>query len=529
MKKLLLLGLFSLSLSVSGQLTEAVVQFITDEVISSLVLGSEYHSKTWYFANDGLDANHGHSVEMSKQSISELNGLTLDPGDIVFFNRGDRWDREYWNLTNSGDENEHIVYTSYGSGPKPIFTNSKNESSTGDWFDLGSNLWSNDDATFTAQVANMVFNDDSVGYKRIAEAFVDDTIGEFWYDHTGDSIVMYCTSNPATYYGDIECVLETDATTPRYGIVYGGSGASYLTFDDLNFKLSGGSCIWMGFNRFTDIIIRNCDFEWGGGQEAWGEQGYRLGNFFEIYGSSAENILIEKNYFRQAFDGALGPQLPDTDDSLENYFVINNLFEECRYSVALTWKVKGNSFVDSVFINNNVMYSPSGGFGAGQRWGNIDVWENAQLYLGRDPGALSSNVQIKNNIIYYDSLDLKSWKVMGAGMSAGIIFNYTPVAACYDIDNNIYYSSQTFENSHMVAGVNYVEYYSLASWQATSTTPDPNSFNSDPLFVNAPDNFKVFEASDAVGGGVTISGYTTDYEGVKVSDPPNIGAYETTQ
>ncbi len=256
----------------------------------------------YYFSMiGGDDSNDGHSIDNPKQTIIELNSLTLDPGDSVFFNKGDRWDTkadEQLVPPSSGSAGSPIVFTSYGIGVKPMLSRSTNESETSDWFDNGGNLWSNDDASFDEDVGNLIFNDDSAGYKRELEAHVDDTIGEFWYDYAGDSIVTYCPLNPAIYYGNIECAISPD-------VIRVGNGASYITFDGLNIKYSGGyGLIYYDVNA-SNIIVRNCNFEWIGGEERSDGQGYRRGNGIEFINASFENILIEKNYFREIFDAAV--------------------------------------------------------------------------------------------------------------------------------------------------------------------------------------------------------------------------------
>jgi hypothetical protein len=61
----------------------------------------------------------------------------------------------------------------------------------------------------------------------------------------------------------------------------------------------------------------------------------------------------------------------------------------------------------------------------------------------------------------------------------------------------------------------------------TDNITESNTVKTDPLFVDAPTDLRVYTGSDAIDGGVAISGYTTDYNGDTVGSPPNIGAYET--
>jgi hypothetical protein len=102
-------------------------------VLKITVTGSTYPVTNdltkWYFDSDaGVDAvGRGHSSDLPLQGMSWLRMLLLndsiDPGDIVYFKCGSVWTDVSLNFTtqNSGTYGEEILFTSYGSGNKPVF------------------------------------------------------------------------------------------------------------------------------------------------------------------------------------------------------------------------------------------------------------------------------------------------------------------------------------------------------------------------------------------------------------------------
>jgi len=202
----------------------------------------------WYFANDGRDRYHGHSVEYPKKTISELNSLNLEPGDSVFFKCGNTW-RERLVPLKSGSDEKPIIFTSYGSGDKPMISRSVTANNTDDWITEGNNLWINNDAAFKVDVGNLIFNDDSVGVKE--KSFEDlDTQGDFWYSYNGNNITIYSVGNPASVYGNIECALGENA-------IQLWNGQDHLTFDGLHIKYVGRHGLSAANKKAKKIIVRN--------------------------------------------------------------------------------------------------------------------------------------------------------------------------------------------------------------------------------------------------------------------------------
>ncbi|MDD3920682.1 MAG: hypothetical protein PHO41_05910, partial [Eubacteriales bacterium] len=73
---------------------------------------------SYYVSSEGNDENDGLSPETPWRTVAKVNTVQLQPGDGVFFRRGDVW-REV--LAN---DYEDITYSAYGEGAKPEFYDS---------------------------------------------------------------------------------------------------------------------------------------------------------------------------------------------------------------------------------------------------------------------------------------------------------------------------------------------------------------------------------------------------------------------
>ena len=78
-------------------------------------------AKNYYISASGNDSNKGTSIEESWKTIENLKTLKLKPGDSILFNRGDVFRGEIL-IETSGKESKKIVFSSYGSGKKPVIT-----------------------------------------------------------------------------------------------------------------------------------------------------------------------------------------------------------------------------------------------------------------------------------------------------------------------------------------------------------------------------------------------------------------------
>ena len=77
----------------------------------------------------GSDQNSG-KIEAPWKTVQNLNDLVLNVGDSVLFARGSKFNGGF-KITSSGDKSSPIVFTAYGEGATPIFTNPRYDSLNG--------------------------------------------------------------------------------------------------------------------------------------------------------------------------------------------------------------------------------------------------------------------------------------------------------------------------------------------------------------------------------------------------------------
>jgi hypothetical protein len=98
------------------------VRFIFASFFLSLLLGggNRILAADYYVSwQSGNDTNSGISPEAPWKSLARVNHADLQPGDRVLLHVGETW-REELRPPVSGAQDQPIVFTSYGNGPRPI-------------------------------------------------------------------------------------------------------------------------------------------------------------------------------------------------------------------------------------------------------------------------------------------------------------------------------------------------------------------------------------------------------------------------
>ena len=96
---------------------------------------------TWHVDSaGGDDAADGTSPTTAWRTLARVNKAKLEPGDRVLFKRGGLWRGMLRPV--SGEPGKPVVYSWYGTGPKPILQNSSDRSRPEDWFGESPGLWS---------------------------------------------------------------------------------------------------------------------------------------------------------------------------------------------------------------------------------------------------------------------------------------------------------------------------------------------------------------------------------------------------
>lgn len=108
--------------------------------VSNTVIPSAPSSNTFYVSySSGLDTNDGMSPSTPWKTIAKVNAQTFTPGATILFKKGDTWNDETLTISSSGNSSNHIIYSSYGSGSKPIISGFTTLSG---WTNEGSGIYS---------------------------------------------------------------------------------------------------------------------------------------------------------------------------------------------------------------------------------------------------------------------------------------------------------------------------------------------------------------------------------------------------
>jgi parallel beta-helix repeat protein len=125
-------------------------------IIISVFLNIPFvYSTDYYFSISGDDdLNTGISSESPYKTISKLNTLTLQPGDRVFFNRGDIFNGQI-NVIASGSSSANIYFDAYGTGPNPLISGSTGVTN---WKVYSGNIYVADVPSFPSDVNQLFVN-----------------------------------------------------------------------------------------------------------------------------------------------------------------------------------------------------------------------------------------------------------------------------------------------------------------------------------------------------------------------------------
>ncbi|MGV8141082.1 MAG: hypothetical protein ACP5NW_01420 [Candidatus Woesearchaeota archaeon] len=406
-------------------------------VFTSVVTATTYYVD----ATNGSDSNDGLSLATAIKTITKMNTLTLYPGDSVLFKRGEMWRLpvDAYPTITSGNSSGYITYAAYGEGNRPLFLSSINTSYTNNWTDNSSNIWISV-FTSTYDVGALIMNNETLIASKQSTLEMVDSQGEFYYNSTTDKIYIYSTSNPASYYDNIEV-----AWRPSISNIFEFTGKSYILFDNLDLRYGGVH----GFSASTThhINITNCAISFIGGSYQTGT--LRYGNCIQ-FGLGSDNTYVINNTIHDCYDTGITHQAWDTGTgrTISNALVKNNIVYNCEYGYEYF-----NSIVDAgastsnihitqnTFINNNNNKYRNSAYG--------------RHLMGFRSPTLTTNFSITNNIMYnatYNAIDM------------GFNANTNWLGQMPTSDYNLYYN-----NSPEVINMfmwNYTSYKTLATFTA---------------------------------------------------------------
>jgi hypothetical protein len=303
----------------------------------SISLSPLAQAATYYVdASNGDDINDGLAPSSAWKTISKANSMIFSPGDSVLFKRGETWAGTGLKVTSSGAEGNHIVYGAYGSGDKPVITLRgpvPGWNTPANWEDQGGNVWR---MPFTTQARLWLS-----GTEYLEAETLSDVSSTFrWYRESG-YLYVYATSNPASFYTNIEASDVGDSTTVNMW------QKNYVTLQNLDIR---GGKYSIAIQGSTHIIVEDCNI---------GASCGRIGISITMGGADhPSNYNIIRNCIVDAeFDVGVGPYEPRLMDGiyLRNGANYNEVYGNTIRNWGHNCIVLGN-YVSGQTVNYNKIY-----------------------------------------------------------------------------------------------------------------------------------------------------------------------------
>jgi len=353
------------------------------EIVRSDVFipGETYTGTAYYISNDGDDDNDGLTPETAWRTLDRVARASgawdaadfLQPGDAVFFRRGDIFRIDSDKCFSIGSDG--ITLSAYGQGKKPVITNStENGSGEEKWElvygdDTGKKIWK-----FYRDMrdTSMVILDDGKAIGTRIYEFYNETgyiscEAPGWWQHEDIGVTLLDQLLPLedAMTEDLSFISRPLRSAPDSNYGEGGTGPLYLrcdsgnpgalyesiefteydllgnvwldacgtVFDNIKFCCNGSAFIKAG-RYWKDIVntkIQNCEFAYGGGCVTWYETRDSGEQFVGVQGDGVYNIVrnttLQNNYIHDSISSALtyeGDNFADMD-TVDGYFhVLNN-------------------------------------------------------------------------------------------------------------------------------------------------------------------------------------------------------------
>lgn len=260
-----------------------------------------------YLAANGDDANDGKSPKTAWRTVERLNS-GLPSGGTALLRCGDVF---YGTVMVLGgvDRNHRTAVMSFGSGPKPVISCTKNlRDDPAIWqaHSTGYNQWYVD-LTNPSNYTGLMSDDANPGFLLVDgevkpwKRFSRHDVNAQW-DFAGEDgrLYVHSTNNPALLSHDIRVAVN----------VHGVRLFSHTAVSNLAVRATGAHGMYAGWSKTptTDMRISDCTFENIGGSELEnyycdGKLRVRYGNGIE-FGANCEDAIVERCEFRGVYDVA---------------------------------------------------------------------------------------------------------------------------------------------------------------------------------------------------------------------------------
>ncbi len=387
--------------------------------------GETYTGTAYYVSNDGNDNNDGLTPETAWRTlrkVAEVNGflsetILLKPGDAVFFRRGDifRMNEIGWDPY-LGDEAalylnvDGVTYSAYGEGEKPIITESTENGSGAEKWNLvyedntGKKIWQY--YRDMRDVSMIVLNDGDVFTTRIYEYYDENGYisceATGWHMHEDEGVTLEDGLHPleVSLVEDLTIISRPVRLEPEVNWVNCEVGPLYLrcdkgnpgelyhsiefteyqlsgivqlrantvVFDNISFrcngsaymKCSGESGAW---KEIENTVIQNCEFAYGGGSVTHYWEAESGATFVGAQGDGIYNIvrntLIQNNYFHDSMLPVVTYEGDDFEDkdTVDGYYHFQDNICVNTMGIRLDSSADALKHLDSVKVCGNQVWN----------------------------------------------------------------------------------------------------------------------------------------------------------------------------
>ena len=385
--------------------------------------GETYTGTAYYVSNDGDDNNDGLTPETAWRTlkkVAEVNGFwgdapLLKAGDIVFFRRGDvfRMKEIGWDPYLADEAALHlkvdgVTYSAYGEGEKPIITEStENGSGAEKWNliyedDTGKRIWQY--YRDMRDVSRLILNDGEVLTPRVYEYYNENGYisceATGWWQHEAEGVTLKDSLLPLeeSMSEDLTIISRPVRLEPEHNWINGEVGPLYLrcdkgnpgelyqsiefteyqlngiiqlrasdvVFDNISFRCNGSAYMkpgWEGtWKEIENTVIQNCEFAYGGCcvtfyEKREGGDAAVVPQGDGIY-SIVRNTTIQNNYFHDGptTSATYEADIDDKDAVDGYYYCLDNVIINTN-GIRLDSTSDALKYLDSVKICGNQVWN----------------------------------------------------------------------------------------------------------------------------------------------------------------------------
>jgi parallel beta-helix repeat protein len=323
-----------------------------------------YSQTNYYLSASGNDSNNGKSIATPWKTLTNLNAATLVAGDVVYFEKGSVFNG-FLNVKNNGVSGNPILFTTYGTGNKPIIRSS---TSVNSWTLYNGAIWKTTlSAVLGKRIPSLFVN--TIAQQIGREPNFNPSDGGFRVikSHTTDNLSISESTSlpyPADSFKGGEVTIRTLNDLIKSEIITSHSGST-VNFSIANATLTSENVIRDNYGYFFQNHINALDQE--------GEWAHDIStNTLYLYSSvdpntlsieypSAANTLVLTN---RKFIEIQGLQFENAQSSVITMSGVGNItINNCNFNNGNDYIALGyGPIADVIYTNNTITNCNNVGF-----------------------------------------------------------------------------------------------------------------------------------------------------------------------